>query len=200
MLRNYPMEARLKDGTAVILKPFEKKDKDALYEFFVTLPEEDRIYLKDDVTDPLVIERWARELNYDRVFPLLAWDGNRVVGDGTIHRSSTGWMRHVGTIRIAIEKGFQRKGLGTVIAKELFYFALKSGLEKIVAEMHDVQFGAHKVFEKLGFKREATLKNHVVDQIGVKHDLFIYTMDLAHFWEELRDHTDFSIPSSPMEH
>jgi len=199
MLRNYPTEVRLKDGSAITLKPFEKKEKDSLYEFFAALPEEDRLYLKDDVTDPMVIEKWARELNYDKVFPLLAWDGKRVVADGTIHRNMTGWMRHVGTIRVAIAKDFQRKGLGSIIARELFYFALKCGLEKIVAEMLDIQYSAHKVFEKLGFSKEATLRHHVVDQIGVKHDLFIYSKDLVQFWEELRTHSDFSVPTRHME-
>ena len=67
MIIGYPKEVTLRDGTRVTLKPFEKKDKESVYEFFVSLPEEDRLYLKDDVTDPLVVEKWARELNYDKV-------------------------------------------------------------------------------------------------------------------------------------
>ncbi len=199
MLKEYPKEVELKDGTSVVLKPFERKDKELLYEFFVSLPEEDRLYLKDDVTDPLVIEKWARELNYEKVFPIIAWSGNRIVGDGTLHRNLSGWMRHVGTIRIAIARDFQRKGLGSAIARELFFYALKCGVDKIVAEMMDTQYGAQKVFEKLGFVHEATLKNHVVDQIGVKHDLLIYTKDLDTFWDEIKTHEYFSVPSRPME-
>ncbi|RMG60176.1 MAG: N-acetyltransferase [Deltaproteobacteria bacterium] len=199
MLKDYPKEVTLKDGTKVTLKPFERKDKEALYEFFVALPEEDRLYLKDDVTDPLVIEKWARELNYEKVFPILAWEGQRVVGDGTLHRNLGGWMRHVATIRIAIARDFQRRGLGSAIARELFFHALRTGVDKIVAEMMEIQVGAQKVFEKLGFVHEATLKNHVIDQIGVKHDLLIYTKDMVAFWEELKTHEYFSEMSRPME-
>ncbi|NIO15849.1 MAG: GNAT family N-acetyltransferase [Deltaproteobacteria bacterium] len=199
MIIGYPKEVTLRDGMRVTIKPFEKKEKESVFEFFVSLPEEDRLYLKDDVTDPLVVEKWARELNYDKVFPLLAWYDNRVVGDGTLHRTITGWMHHIGTIRIAIARDFQRKGLGSVIAQELFFYALKCGLEKIVAEMMEIQYGALKVFEKLGFIHEATLKNHVLDQIGVKHDLLIYTKDLVQFWNEIRDHEFFSIPTRHME-
>lgn len=199
MIRKYPMEVKVKDDTKVTLKPFEKKDKESLYEFFVALPEADRLYLKDDVTDPLVIEKWARELNYDKVFPLLAWYENRVVADGTLHRNITGWMHHIGTIRIAISRDFQRKGLGSIIARELFFYALKCGVDKIVAEMMESQHGAQKVFEKLGFSHEATLKHHVLDQIGVKHDLLIYTKDLVQFWDDIKDHEFFSVPTRPME-
>ncbi|NNG47395.1 MAG: N-acetyltransferase, partial [Deltaproteobacteria bacterium] len=62
MAEEYPKEATLKNGTTVVLKPFEKKDKDALLAFFQKLPEADRLFLKDNVTDPAVVERWAAEL------------------------------------------------------------------------------------------------------------------------------------------
>src|SRR5512135_2828603 len=71
MNREYPKDVKLKDGSTVTLQPFERKDKEALFTFFQRLPEGDRIFLKDNVADPAVIERWATELNYDRIFPLL---------------------------------------------------------------------------------------------------------------------------------
>jgi len=43
---------KLKDGSTVILKPFERKDKEALFTFFQRLPEGDRIFLKDNVSTP----------------------------------------------------------------------------------------------------------------------------------------------------
>src|SRR5512141_543013 len=98
----------------------------------------------------------ATELNYDRIYPLLAWKGNDIVADATLHKNLGGWMKHVGTIRIVVAKDFHRKGMGSVLANELFLHALKSGLEKVVAEMMEAQPGAKRVFEKLGFKLEAT--------------------------------------------
>ncbi len=50
------------------------------------LPEADRLFLKDNVTDPAVVERWATELNYEKVFPILAWRGTRC-GDATLHKN-----------------------------------------------------------------------------------------------------------------
>ena len=90
MAREYPKEVKVKDGSTIVLKPFEKKDKDALFLFFQKLPEGDRLFLKDNVTDPAVVERWAVELNYDKVFPLLAWRGKEVVGDATPHQNTGG--------------------------------------------------------------------------------------------------------------
>jgi RimJ/RimL family protein N-acetyltransferase len=199
MAQEYPKEVKVKDGGTVVLRPFERKDKDALFAFFAKLPESDRLFLKDNVSDPAVVERWATELNYEKVFPILAWKGNDVIADATLHKNLGGWMKHVGTIRIVIAPEFQRKGLGSVLANELFLNALKSGLEKIVAEMMETQQGAKKVFEKLGFKQEAIFHGHVRDQIGVRHDLLILTKDLEEFWANIQTHEYFSYPSREME-
>jgi ribosomal protein S18 acetylase RimI-like enzyme len=199
MAKEYPKEMKVRDGSTVVLRPFERKDKDALFLFFQKLPEADRLFLKDNVTDPAVVERWATELNYEKVFPLLAWRGNEVVGDATLHKNLGGWMKHVGTIRIVVAGDYQRQGLGSILANELFLHALKCGLEKIVAEMMETQSGAKKVFEKLGFKQEAVFRGHVRDQIGVRHDLLVLTKDLEDFWANIQTHEYFSYPSRDRE-
>jgi RimJ/RimL family protein N-acetyltransferase len=195
----YPKEVKLKDGSKVVLKPFEKKDKDALFTFFQRLPESDRLFLKDNVTDPATVERWASELNYERIFPMLAWVRDDIVADATLHKNLGGWMKHVGTIRIVVARDFHRRGLGSVLANELFLHALKSGLEKIVAEVMDSQPAAARVFEKLGFKHEATFRGHVRDQIGVRHDLHVLSKDLEEFWANIQAHEYFSYPTREME-
>ena len=199
MTGEYPKEATLKEGTTVVLKPFERQDKDALLTFFRKLPEADRLFLKDNVTDSAVVSRWAAELNYDKVFPLLAWRGSDVIADATLHKNLGGWMKHVGTIRMVVAREFHKHGVGSILANELFLHALKSGLEKIVAEMMETQHGARKVFEKLGFKLEATFHGHVRDQIGVRHDLLVFTKDLEDFWANIQTHEYFSYPSRDME-
>jgi RimJ/RimL family protein N-acetyltransferase len=199
MAQEYPKEVKLKDGSTVVLRLFEKRDADAVYAFFAKLPESDRLFLKDNVIDRALVDRWASELNYDRVFPLLALKGIEVVGNATLHKNHSGWMKHVGTIRIATAADCQRKGLGGVLANELFLHALKSGLAKISAEMMETQQGAKKVFEKLGFVQEAVLKGYVCDQIGIRHDLLILTKDLEDFWEDIQNHEYFAYPAHEME-
>jgi len=199
MAQEYPKEVKLKDGNTAVLRLFEKKDSEALYAFYIMLPESDRLFLKDNVTDRALVERWASELNYEKVFPILAWKRNEVVAHATLHKNQCGWMKHVGTIRIVTALEFQRKGLGSILANELFLHALKSGLAKITAEMMETQHGAKKVFEKLGFVQEAVLRGYVCDQIGIRHDLLILTKDLEEFWAEVQDHEYFTYPAHEME-
>ncbi|NIQ99909.1 MAG: hypothetical protein GTN78_06860, partial [Gemmatimonadales bacterium] len=94
--RGYPKKVRLRDGTEVQLRPMVAEDREGLLAFFQDLPEDDRMFLKEDVTKPETIDRWVRNLDYDRVLPILAMKDEKVVGDGTLHMDRYGWSRHVG--------------------------------------------------------------------------------------------------------
>ena len=86
MPHRFPQEAVLRDGRRVMLRPFAKRDVAALYEFFQRLPEENRRFAWHRIDDRAVVERWGVELDYEKVMPLLALDGKRIVADATLHR------------------------------------------------------------------------------------------------------------------
>jgi RimJ/RimL family protein N-acetyltransferase len=186
-VKSFPKQITLRDQTAVTLRPMVRADKDELLAFFRRLPPEDRQFLKDDVTRPEIIEGWARDLNYDRVLPILGEFEGRIVGDATLHRQAYGWMRHVGEIRVVTDAYFRRRGLASAMAREIFYLALQEGLDKMVAEMVADQVAAIKVFKKLGFQQEARLANHVVDLQGRKHDLVILTTDIPALMQKMQE-------------
>ena len=91
ILYEYPKTATLKDGTQLTIRPLRKDDQLPLYEYFARLPPEDRMYLKDDVTDAKIIENWIYDLDYDVVLPMLALDNRRIVANATLHFSPIGW-------------------------------------------------------------------------------------------------------------
>jgi hypothetical protein len=69
-LNTYQKEAVLKDGTKILLRPMVLKDQEALYEFFKAVSEEEARYLRDDVKSRLLIESWAKNLDYSRTLPI----------------------------------------------------------------------------------------------------------------------------------
>lgn len=186
-VEGFPKEIALRDGSRVTLRAMVAEDRDKLLAFFRGLSPEDRQFLRDDVTSAAVIEKWARELNYDRVLPILAEAEGRVVGDATLHRDVHGWMRHVGEIRVVTAREYRRRGLATALAREIFTLAVKAGLDKMVAEMVADQVPAIKVFERLGFRQEARLADHVIDLKGKKHDLVIMSTDIASLMRRLEE-------------
>jgi RimJ/RimL family protein N-acetyltransferase len=186
-VKGFPKLVTLRDRTVVTLRPMVREDKSELLAFFSRLPPEDRQFLKDDVTRPEIIEAWARDLNYDRVLPILAEHEGQIVGDATLHRQAYGWMRHVGEIRVVTDAYFRRRGLASAMAREIFYLALQVGLDKMVAEMAADQVAAIKVFQKLGFQQEARLVNHIADLQGRKHDLVILTTDIPALMQKMQE-------------
>ncbi len=185
ILEGFPETVTLRDGAQVALRPMQPDDGPALLEFFRGLPEEDRLFLREDVTKEEVVDRFVRNLDYQAVLPLIAEHRGRIVGDGTLHRDRHGWAAHVGEIRVVVDPEFQRRGLGTAIARVLVRRATGFGLDKLVAEVVENQVAAKRAFGKLGFYPEAVLKSHVKDIHGTKRDLVILANDVSHIWETM---------------
>ena len=64
-LNMYKKEAKLKDGTKILLRPMVAEDQDALYTFFKSVPKEDARYLRDDVASRLIVEDKKSRLHQD---------------------------------------------------------------------------------------------------------------------------------------
>ena len=186
LLVKYPKNIKLKNGEEVMLRPMEKGDGESLFEFFKKLPEADRRFLRDDVTQRETIQRWISNIDYKQVLPILAFTKEgEIVGDGTLHMSLYGWSRHVGELRIVVAAQYQRQGLGRMLAKELIQNAVNYGLDKVVAHVMDNQKGALNAFTNIGFIPEATLRKHVTDVNGLKRDLVILSNHVESLWHQM---------------
>jgi L-amino acid N-acyltransferase YncA len=175
----FPKTATLRDGSRVTIRPFAPADRAQIRAFFERVPEDDRAFLKEDVINPAEVEAWLDRLDPATETMIIATANESVVGTAVLAREAHGWARHVGEIRIVADPTTRRLGLGHVLAETIFALAVRLGLEKIVAQMMADQAGAIRVFELLGFRAEATLRNHVRDRYGHKHDLVIMANDLA---------------------
>ena len=173
LIKTYPKNISLDDGTAVTLRPLLKTDEAALLEYFGSLPPEDRLCLKEDVTDPKVIDNWIYELDYDNVLPLIALHNGNIVGDATLHFNPIGWTKHQGEVRLTTSIQYRVRGLGTILVQNLIDIATSLGLEQISIEIPPVLDKAFYLFEKMGFKEMAHLKGFVRDLQGTESDLVL---------------------------
>jgi len=172
-LDRYPREITLRDGGRLVLRPMIREDGDRLWDFFRRIPPEDKMYIRDDVSRREVIEEWVRNLDYDHVLPIFALDGDRVVGDATLHRNKSGWKQRVAMIRIQIAEEFRHRGLGTAMIREMRHLGEKAALRHLVAEAIEEQQAAIRAFEKMGFDPVGVYRNFVNDQKGRLHDLVV---------------------------
>ena len=183
----YPKTATLKDGTSVVIRPLAPEDFDPLLSFFAALPEEDRIFLRHDVSDPKVVRKWTEELNLDRVVPLVALDDDQLVANGSLHIMPNECMRHVGHVRLVTARSHRSKGLGGLLTRELVAFAEERNLEKLQAHVIEDNIGAVKMFETLGFKTEAVLSGMIKDRTWKTRNLAIMVNDVSNLTQVMEE-------------
>src|SRR3990172_13223029 len=148
---------RLKDGTEVVIRPINRDDVARSLAFFRGLPPEDREYLRTDVTRQDLVEKRIRMTEAGSILRLVAVMGGQIVADGALELSSDEWTSHIGELRLIVGHDFQRKGLGMLMARELYLLATSRKVEKVVVTMARPQIGAQRIFRRLGFREEATL-------------------------------------------
>jgi len=178
MPHRFPQEAVLRDGRRVFLRPFTRKDVAALHEFFLRIPEEARRFAWDRVSDRKTIERWGRELDYEKVFPLLALDGGRIVADATLHRRDRGPLRLVGRIKWMIDPEWRGVGLGAMMVNHFIDTARSIGLKHLNCMLiSDLEGDAIRVLSDFGFKGHS-IAGYGADPDGNSHDMTLMVLDL----------------------
>ncbi len=185
VLARYPREVVLKDGSKATLMPLREDDVERLYRFFLNdVSEDDLMLLRDNVKDYYVVEGWCKNLDYDRVFPVVAKDERgKILGNATLHHRDYGWSRQVAKIRVLTCMACRGLGLGTAMVKDLLEVAQLMGMEKVMAEVLSSQRAAMDALEKLGFQKVACIPQLARDYKGNYHDLYIYLYTVKPQWD-----------------
>lgn len=171
MAIRYPQEAVLRDGRRLLVRPFNEHDVDALYEFFMRLPQEVRRFAWDRIDNRALVEGWGRELDYGKVLPLLAWHGTKVVADATLHRREGGPLRLVGRVKWLIDPEYRGLGLGTLLVNNFISTARGNGLRHLTCMLiADFEADAVKTLTELGFE-SYLVPGYGTDPDGSQHDM-----------------------------
>ncbi len=176
----YPVELALREG-AVLLRPPEPADRDAILAFARSLPSHDLLFLRRDITRPAEVDGWIASVVAGELATVLAIREDAVVGYAVVDRSRLEWMRHVAELRVMVSDSLRGQGLGRLLTTEAFRIASEMGVEKMVAQMTTDQRTAITVFQNLGFENEAVLHEHVRDRDGKKYDLLILRRAVSSF-------------------
>jgi L-amino acid N-acyltransferase YncA len=179
-VRTYPRTVEL-GGAQIELRFMRGGDEDAVLAFARELPRHDLLFLPRDITQPKVLGAWVREIERGALTTLLALRGAEVVGIATLARDPLSWSPHVAELRVVVARDARGAGLGRRLSADAGELAVATGTEKIVAHMTPDQIGAVTVFETMGYRAEALLRDHVKDADGRKHDLVILSLDVDAF-------------------
>jgi GNAT superfamily N-acetyltransferase len=176
--RSYPRHITT-DAGDIEFRLMAQADEAAVLDFAQKLPVHDLLFLPRNISEPKVLAAWIKEIERGAITSLLAIMAERVVGCGTIVRDPLSWSPHVGEIRMVVSTDVRGLGVGRALSQETFALALGAGLEKLMVQMTVDQVGAIAIFEGLGFRAEALLRDHVRDLAGRKHDIVVLGHNVA---------------------
>lgn len=183
----HPRKIVLKDHTEILVRPMAEGDYEQIRQFFQGIDERDRLFLKEDVTDNTIIRRWFRRMNYDSVYPLLAFSENQLVGVSTLHRTAENWSHHVGEIRVVIADSMRKKGIAAILISSLVEHAPTMSITKIIGYLAEEQVAARKLLITAGFREVGTLKEHVKTLHGERKNMIIMCHDVVELWRKMED-------------
>ncbi len=183
----YPKTVSLKNGTNVVLRPLEKDDLTALHQFYLNLPEEDRHYLRADVTALPMVRMQMEDSDAEERTRFVAAAGDRIVGQAALLRPRHGWAQHTAELRCMVAREVQGQGLAKILLRELFQEATRQGVEVLFGKMTAEQDAAVRIMESLGFREAAVRRDHQRTLHGGLHDVLVMTCSIRDAWARLED-------------
>jgi GNAT superfamily N-acetyltransferase len=178
IVEEFPTEIELRGGLRCVLRPLQTSDEKAFHQFFLAVPERERLFIKHRVTEPAVIHEWCQHIDLGRNFPLLAIVDDKIVGAATLHQQLGGWRRHVGRVSVLVHPAYRARGLARALISESIEIARRLGLERVEAEFLAEQEAAIHMFGILGFTELMRLSGYVKDMQATTHDYVLMGLNL----------------------
>lgn len=171
------------DGVRVSLRPMEAGDRDSILTFARSLPVRDLLFLQRDIRLEKVVAAWIDQTGQGGpISSLVAIDDNgHLHGCSALVRDQLSWSRHVADIRILVGIDSRSMGLGRLLAMHCVDQALAEDVEKLTVQMTPDHEGALRMFEELGFRPEALLRDQVRDAEGAISDIVIMALSLGRY-------------------
>ena len=179
-LLEYPAHLRL-DDTEIVLRKLAQGDQEAMLAFARGLPAHDLLFLRRDITRPEVVDAWLEDVGDGFNDTVIALRGDEIVGYAGVNSDRMSWTRHIAELRVLVSASMRGHRLGRLLTEQAFALARERGVKKMMAQMTTDQEAAINVFGRMGFEREARLRNQVMDRDGNLHDLQIMSLDVEEF-------------------
>lgn len=177
-LERFPLEARLRDRTKVVVRPLRRTDCTALQKFFCAVPEPERLFIERPVTNKGLFEEWCKRIDLERNFDLLMLDKRKVIGWINMHMPQGGWMRHIGHLRLLTHPNYRGRDVSLILLEEIVAAARHLGLWKLEAELNGERKVAIRSLQHLGFEELFCLPDYVIDMTRQSHDYLLMGMDI----------------------
>lgn len=168
-----PTTVALRQGSTIVIRPLGEGDRQALLDFGRGLPQDDWLYLEDDLRNPDIITRLINAHQAENWRQIVAVDEQGAIAGYSAVRRLPGWSSHVADIQLIISEPWRRHGLGTALARSIFDAARDLGAAKVIVEILEEQTAGQAIFVRMGFHFEGRMSDHVRDRSGGRHNLVL---------------------------
>ena len=178
VLDKYPLSLKLRDGTAVVVRPLAKRDDGRLHKFFLAVPEEERLFIKQPIFERTLFKEWCRHPDFEHNLPLIMLHGERIIGEATRHQRLGGWKRHIGLVTVLTHPNYRGRDVAKMLVAEQVDIACSLGLRQLEAELNGERKVAIRALEDIGFQTLTRQADYVLDMKAVMHDYVLMGMSL----------------------
>jgi len=116
----YASELKLSDGRRVSLRLMEASDKQTVLSFARSLPPDDLLFLRTDITEAALIDQWIGNLEKGATITVLAEVDGKIAGYASLHLEQARWTRRVGELRVQVGVPYRGAGLGRQLTAQIF--------------------------------------------------------------------------------
>lgn len=177
-LEKFPVAHDLANHASCTVRPLEKGDESAFEDFLQAIPPADRFLIKHRHTEHEFFEGAEHEAALDRRVPLVALDGDRIIGSATLYQRLGGWKRHIGMVGVLTHPDYRGVGLSGRLIGELVEVARHCGLSRLEAEFNGEREVAMRQFLECGFEELARVEDYLHDMEARAHDWVLLGMKI----------------------
>ncbi|MFQ6607237.1 MAG: GNAT family N-acetyltransferase [Fidelibacterota bacterium] len=168
----------LRDGAEMTVRNLTLDDVDLSHQFFLSLTDQERRYLRSDVTNIKHVRERIEATQTGNIIRRIAFIKNEVVGDGSLEIYTEEWKGGTGHLRLLIPEAYRHSDVGAVLLSDFYEVAKGRKLKHIITKLMRPQKDVIEMYEHLGFKIEGILPDYVVDRTGKEQDMVILTCSL----------------------
>ena len=166
------------NGHTLSFRLMTPEDGKEMLAFSSSLPENDLIYMRWDITTEDGMHEWICNISLGRTTSVVVEEDGEIVGYGSLHHHQLTWTRHHGELRIMVSPELRGSGLGRRIVKDLYRIAKDLDLTRLVVQIASHQPRVRHMFEEIGFHAEALLTDWLIDRNDNMTDLIIMSMEI----------------------
>ena len=158
-------------------------DLEQLRLFLADVPARDHTFLKEDPSDPAVVDRWLTT-DAPAVRRVAVDDEGSIMAAAAL-RAGIGRSSHVADLRLVVGASARGHGLGRAMARQMLVEAVRYGFKKVSVDVEATHHGVISMFQELGFQPEALLRDHLCDAQGNLGDLVVLAHAVDEHWSAL---------------